>query len=63
INCKGQVVQCKMDNKTKSADLDKQIELVFNSLGQWTAGKLDSKEVDTSKLFSFKIKKGQFYFD
>lgn len=63
INCKGQVVQCKMDNKTKNVELDKQIELVFNSLGEWKAGKLDSKEVDTSKLFSFKIKKGQFYFD
>lgn len=63
INCKGLVVKCEMDNKTKSEDLDKQIESVFNSLGDWTAGKLDSKEVDTSKLFSFKIKKGQFVFD
>ena len=63
INCKGEVVQCKMDNKTKNTELDKQIEVVFNSLGSWKAGKLNGNEVDTSRLFSFKIKKGKFYFD
>ncbi|MEI9912848.1 MAG: hypothetical protein WDO71_26325 [Bacteroidota bacterium] len=31
INCKGEVVKCEMDNKTKNADLDKQIVAVFNS--------------------------------
>ena len=63
INCKGEVVQCKMDNKTKSEELDKQIEAVFNSLGEWEAGKLNRKEVDSSRLFSFAIKKSKFYFD
>lgn len=63
INCKGEVVQCKIDNKTKSAELDKQIEAIFNSLGSWKAGKLDGKEVDTSKLYSFKIKSGKFSWD
>ncbi|NOS92844.1 MAG: hypothetical protein HOP30_13045 [Cyclobacteriaceae bacterium] len=63
INCKGQVLQCKMDNKTKSEELDKQIEKVFNSLGEWKAGKLNGKDVDSSKLFSFKIKKGQFVWE
>ncbi len=62
INCKNQVVQCKMDNKTKSTDLDKQIELVFNSLGEWKAGKLNGKPVDTSNLFIFKIINGLFTF-
>ena len=62
INCKGEVVQCKMDNKTKTPELDKQIEDVFNSLGQWTSGKLNGKEVDTSRLFSFKIKNGKITF-
>ena len=62
INCKGEVVKCKMDNKTKSADLDKQIEAVFNSLGTWKAGKLNKKEIDSSKLYSFKIKNGVFTF-
>lgn len=63
INCKGEVVQCKMDNKTKNTELDKQIEAVFNSLGNWKAGKLNGKKVDSSKLYSFKIKKGKVSFD
>lgn len=63
INCKGEVVQCKMDNKTKSTELDKQIEAIFNSLGEWKPGKLNGKEVDSSLLYSFKIKKGKVVFD
>lgn len=63
INCKGEVVQCKMDNKTKSPELDKQIEAVFNSLGDWKAGKLNRKKVDSSKLYSFKIQKGEIVFE
>lgn len=59
INCKGVVVQCKMDNKTKSEELDKQIEAVFNSLGEWKPGKLNEKTVDTSNLFSFTIDNGK----
>lgn len=59
INCKGEVVQCKMDNETKSLELDKQIEEVFNNLGEWKPGKLNGKKVDTSKLYSFKISKGK----
>lgn len=59
INCKGDVVRCKMDNKTKSPELDQQIEAVFNSLGEWKAGKLNNRNVDTSKLFSFNIGKGK----
>ena len=63
INCKGEVVQCKMDNKTRSPELDSQIEAVFNSLGEWKPGKLKRKEVDTSRLFSFVIKNGKVTFD
>lgn len=63
INCKGEVVQCKMDNKTKSKELDEQIESVFNNLGEWKPGKLNKKAVDSSRLFSFKIKKGKLSFD
>lgn len=59
VNCKGEVVQCKMDNKTASEELDTQIENIFRSLGEWKAGKLDGKPVDTSNLFSFTIKKGR----
>ena len=60
INCKGEVVQCKMDNKTKNSQLDKQIESVFNTLGKWKSGKLDGRKVDSSRLFSFTIVNGMF---
>ena len=63
INCQGKVVQCMMDNKTKSPQLDEQIVVVFNSLGDWKPGKLNKKTVDTSKLWSFKIEKGKISFD
>lgn len=59
INCKGEVLKCQMDNKTKSEVLDSQIVAVFNSLGQWKAGKLDGKDVDSSQLYSFDIKNGK----
>jgi hypothetical protein len=52
-----------MDNKTKYPELDRQIEVVFNSLGQWKAGKLNGKAVDTSNLTSFKISNGVFIFN
>jgi hypothetical protein len=63
INCKGEVVQCRMDNKTKNPGLDKQIETVFNSLGKWTPGKLKKRAVDTCRLFGFNIVNGVFTFD
>ena len=63
INCRGEVIKSKMDNKTKNTELDKQIEAVFNSLGEWKAGKLNGKNIDSSRLFSFKIKKGVISFD
>jgi hypothetical protein len=63
INCKGELLVSKMDNKTKNEELDRQIEAVFNSLGEWKPGKLDGQNVDSSLLFSFKIKKGVITFD
>jgi hypothetical protein len=63
INCKNEVVQVKIDNATRHPELDKQVEAVFNSLGQWKSGKLNRKEVDTSRLFSFKIVNSVFTFD
>ena len=59
VNCKGELVQCKMDNKTQSTELDQQIETLFNSLFSWKPGQLDGKPVDTSNLFSFKIENGK----
>ena len=62
VNCKGKVVQCQMDKKTKSEELDKQIEQLFNSLGDWKPGKVNGKSVDTANLFSFIIENGVFRF-
>ncbi len=59
INCKGEVVQCKIDNETKSPVLDEQIVAVFKTLTSWKAGKLNGKEVDSLRLWSFEIKKGK----
>ncbi|OQP65386.1 hypothetical protein A3860_17115 [Niastella vici] len=59
INCKGEMVKCEMDNKTKDATLDSQIVAVFSALGKWEAGSIDGKPVDTYRLFSFEIKKGK----
>jgi hypothetical protein len=58
INCKGEVVQCEIDNKTRHPELDKQIVAVFNSLGNWKPGKVNGDKVDTSRLWSFEIKNG-----
>ena len=59
INCKGEVVQCKIDNKTKSLLLDEQVVNVFKTLTSWKAGKLNGKNVDSLKLWSFEISNGK----
>jgi len=59
INCKGEAVQCKIDNKTKSPVLDEQIVNVFKTLTSWKAGKLNGKKVDSLTLWSFNIKDGK----
>jgi uncharacterized protein YcsI (UPF0317 family) len=62
INCKGEVVQCKIDNTTKSPELDQQVVNIFKTtLTSWKAGKLNGKEVDSMKLWSFEIKKGKIF--
>lgn len=63
INCRGEVVKCEMDNKTKSSELDEQIVAVFKSLGDWKPGKLNGKKVDSSYLWSFTITEGQISFE
>ncbi len=59
INCKGELVRCEIDNKTKSAELDNQIVAVFAELKKWTAGKINNRNVDTSVLYSFTITNGK----
>lgn len=63
VNCKGEVVQCEMDTKTKSNVLDQQLVAFFRNLGIWEAGKLDGNAVDSSILFAFTIKKGVVSFE
>lgn len=59
INCKGEVVRCQTDNKTKSEELDKQILAVFLPLTDWKPAKLNGKKVDSLILFGFDIVKGK----
>ena len=59
VNCKGELVQCAIDNKTKSSELDAQIVAVFAKLQKWTAGKVNNVPVDTSVLYSFTIENGK----
>ena len=59
INCKGEVIRCETDNKTKSEELDKQILAVFLTLKEWKPAKLNGKKVDSLRLFGFDIKDGK----
>ena len=59
INCKGELVKCDIDNKTKSPELDAQIVAVFATMKTWTAGTINKVSVDTSELYSFTIKNGK----
>lgn len=59
VNCKGEMVQCKIDNKTQSPELDSQIVAVFAEMKTWTAGKINDQSVDTVVLYSFTIKDGK----
>jgi hypothetical protein len=59
VNCEGELLGCKMDNKTGNEELDAQIEAVFNKLIDWKAGTLNGKKVDTHVLYSFVVKKGK----
>ena len=59
VNCKGELVRCEIDNKTKSLELDSQIVAVFAELKIWTAGKINNNFVDTAVSYSFSIKNGK----
>lgn len=58
VNCKGEMVRCKIDNKTQSPELDQQIVDVFSKMLEWQPGSVNGKAVDTSVLYSFKIENG-----
>lgn len=59
INCEGELVRCEVGNKTKSPELDSQIQAVFATLKTWTAGKINDKSVDTVVMYSFTIENGK----
>lgn len=59
VNCKGNMVRCEIDNKTKSPELDDQIVAVFATMKNWKAGTMNGQAVDTSVLYSFQIKDGK----
>lgn len=59
INCKGDVVKCETDNKTKSPELDEQVVKVFKTVTFTKPGKLNGKSVDSLRLWSFEIKNGK----
>ena len=56
-------MQCKIDNKTKDPVLDEQVVNVFKTLTSWKAGKLNGKNVDSMKLWSFEIADGKITID
>lgn len=58
VNCKGELVSCQIDNKTKSPELDAQIVAVFSNLKIWKAAIVNNKSVDSAVLYSFTIKNG-----
>ena len=59
VNCRGELVRCQIDNKTKSPELDSQIVAVFAEMKVWTAGKINNTAVDTVVLYSFTITNGK----
>ena len=59
INCKGELVRCEIDNKTKSPVLDSEIVAVFAEMKKWTAGTINGKAIDTVELYSFTISLGK----
>jgi len=59
INCKGELVSCDFESKTKSDDLNNQILGIFKSLDGWGAGTFNGELVDSTKPFYLKIKAGE----
>jgi hypothetical protein len=59
INCKGELVSCDFESKTKNNDLNNQILEIFKSLDGWGAGTFNGELVDSTKPFYLKIKGGE----
>ncbi len=59
INCNGKLVSCEFENKPKNKDLNKQILDIFNTLDGWGPGEFNGEFVDSTKLYSLRIKNGE----
>lgn len=59
VNCKGEMIQCEVDNKSGEPDFDADVLHVFQKMRKWTAGTLDGNAVDCSVLYSIEVKKGK----
>jgi len=59
VNCKGEMVQCEMSNKTSSKELDNEVVSVFKELKIWQPGSINKKNVDTVVMYSFTVSKGK----
>ena len=59
VNCKGQMVRCEIDNKTRNPELDSQIVAVFSELTEWSAATIKGQHVDSVVLYSFEIVNGK----
>jgi uncharacterized protein (DUF2147 family) len=59
VNCKGELIICNLEKKTRSDDFNKQILEVFTSLKGWAPGEFNGEIVDSTKSFYFKIKNGE----
>lgn len=57
INCNGEVVN--VESKFNDSNLNRQIIDMFFSLGNYTPGIIQSKNVDSIVLYSLEIKKGE----
>jgi len=63
VNCKGEVVKCDTDNKTKDPELDKQILEVFKKVTFSLPAQMGDRAVDSCILYSFEVKKGKVIYD
>jgi hypothetical protein len=63
VNCKGEVVKCATDNKTKDPELDKQVLEVFKTLSFSMPAQMGDRAVDSCLLYSFEVKKGKVIYE
>ena len=59
VNCEGEMLACEMDNTTGNQELDRQMEEVFRTFGNWQPGTLNGMNVDTRVLYTFTVKGGR----